>query len=98
MIVGAGFGFRALAGRLLGFVPFAGWAVKGAIAYARHARASARRRVALLRGALRDAASRTRASVAASRSVRRLPSIAVDATGGERRWRRPDSREAESCC
>jgi uncharacterized protein (DUF697 family) len=33
-VVGAGFGMRALARELLDFVPFAGWAVKGAIAYA----------------------------------------------------------------
>ena len=32
-VVGAGFGFRTLARQLLDFVPFAGWAVKGAIAY-----------------------------------------------------------------
>lgn len=32
--VGAGVGFRAAARRLLGAVPFAGWAVQGAIAYA----------------------------------------------------------------
>ena len=32
-VVGAGFGFRAIARKLLDFVPFAGWAVKGAIAY-----------------------------------------------------------------
>jgi len=33
-VVGAGFGFRAVARELLDFVPVAGWAVKGAIAYA----------------------------------------------------------------
>jgi len=32
-VVGAGFTFRAVARSLLDFVPFAGWAVKGAIAY-----------------------------------------------------------------
>jgi uncharacterized protein (DUF697 family) len=32
-VVGAGFTFRAIARSLLDFVPFAGWAVKGAIAY-----------------------------------------------------------------
>ena len=32
--VGGGFLFRALAREVLGFVPFAGWAIKGAIAYA----------------------------------------------------------------
>ena len=32
-VVGAGLGFRTLARELLDFVPFAGWAVKGAIAY-----------------------------------------------------------------
>jgi uncharacterized protein (DUF697 family) len=32
-VVGAGFGFRAVARELLDFVPFAGWAVKGAVAY-----------------------------------------------------------------
>jgi uncharacterized protein (DUF697 family) len=32
-VVGAGFGLRALARQLLDFVPLAGWAVKGAIAY-----------------------------------------------------------------
>jgi uncharacterized protein (DUF697 family) len=32
-VVGAGFGFRAVARELLDFVPVAGWAVKGAIAY-----------------------------------------------------------------
>jgi uncharacterized protein (DUF697 family) len=32
-VVGAGFGFRALARELLDFVPFGGWAVKGAVAY-----------------------------------------------------------------
>jgi uncharacterized protein (DUF697 family) len=32
-VVGAGFGFRAVARELLDFVPIAGWAVKGAIAY-----------------------------------------------------------------
>jgi uncharacterized protein (DUF697 family) len=32
-VVGAGFGFRAIARELLDFVPVAGWAVKGAIAY-----------------------------------------------------------------
>lgn len=32
--VGAGLGFRAAAYELLDFVPFAGWAVKGAVAYA----------------------------------------------------------------
>jgi uncharacterized protein (DUF697 family) len=32
-IVGAGFGLRAVARELLDFVPVAGWAVKGAIAY-----------------------------------------------------------------
>jgi uncharacterized protein (DUF697 family) len=33
-VVGAGFGMRALARRLLDIVPVAGWAVKGAVAYA----------------------------------------------------------------
>jgi uncharacterized protein (DUF697 family) len=33
-VVGAGFGMRAVARELLDFVPVAGWAVKGAIAYA----------------------------------------------------------------
>ena len=33
-VVGAGFGFRAVARELLDLVPVAGWAVKGAIAYA----------------------------------------------------------------
>jgi uncharacterized protein (DUF697 family) len=33
-VVGLGFGFRAVARELLGVVPFAGWAVKGAVAYA----------------------------------------------------------------
>jgi uncharacterized protein (DUF697 family) len=32
-VVGAGFGFRAIAREGLDFVPFLGWAVKGAIAY-----------------------------------------------------------------
>lgn len=32
-VVGAGFGFRAVARELLDFVPVAGWALKGAIAY-----------------------------------------------------------------
>jgi uncharacterized protein (DUF697 family) len=32
-VVGAGFGFRAVARQLLDFVPIAGWAVKGAVAY-----------------------------------------------------------------
>ena len=32
-VVGAGFGFRTIARELLDFVPVAGWAVKGAIAY-----------------------------------------------------------------
>ena len=32
-VVGAGFAFRAVARSLLDFVPFAGWAVKGAVAY-----------------------------------------------------------------
>jgi uncharacterized protein (DUF697 family) len=32
-VIGTGFGFRALARSLLGVVPFAGWAVKGGIAY-----------------------------------------------------------------
>ena len=32
-VVGAGFGFRAVARELLDFVPVAGWAIKGAIAY-----------------------------------------------------------------
>jgi uncharacterized protein (DUF697 family) len=32
-VVGAGFGFRAFAHQLLKFVPFAGWAAKGAVAY-----------------------------------------------------------------
>ena len=32
-VVGAGFGFRAVARELLDLVPVAGWAVKGAIAY-----------------------------------------------------------------
>jgi uncharacterized protein (DUF697 family) len=32
--IGAGLGFRSVARQLLGAVPFAGWAVKGAIAYA----------------------------------------------------------------
>jgi uncharacterized protein (DUF697 family) len=32
-VVGAGFGFRAVARELLNLVPVAGWAVKGAIAY-----------------------------------------------------------------
>jgi uncharacterized protein (DUF697 family) len=32
-VVGAGFGFRAIARQLLDFVPVAGWAVKGGIAY-----------------------------------------------------------------
>jgi uncharacterized protein (DUF697 family) len=32
-VVGAGFGFRALARELLDFVPVAGWALKGAVAY-----------------------------------------------------------------
>jgi uncharacterized protein (DUF697 family) len=33
-VVGAGVGLRAVARQLVGFVPFAGWAVKGAIGYA----------------------------------------------------------------
>ena len=33
-VVGAGFGFRAVARELLDFVPVAGWALKGAVAYA----------------------------------------------------------------
>ena len=33
-VVGAGFGFRAVARELLDVVPVAGWAVKGAVAYA----------------------------------------------------------------
>jgi uncharacterized protein (DUF697 family) len=33
-VVGAGFGFRAVAREALGFVPAVGWAVKGGIAYA----------------------------------------------------------------
>jgi uncharacterized protein (DUF697 family) len=32
-VVGAGFGFRALARQLLDVVPVAGWIVKGGIAY-----------------------------------------------------------------
>jgi uncharacterized protein (DUF697 family) len=32
-VIGAGFGLRAVARQLLGFVPFAGWAVKGGIAF-----------------------------------------------------------------
>jgi len=32
--IGGGFLFRALAREVLGFVPFAGWAIKGAVAYA----------------------------------------------------------------
>ncbi|HEV3407268.1 MAG TPA: DUF697 domain-containing protein [Gaiellaceae bacterium] len=32
-VLGAGFGFRAVARQALGFVPVAGWAVKGGIAY-----------------------------------------------------------------
>jgi len=32
-VVGAGFGFRALARQLLDLVPVAGWAVKGGVAY-----------------------------------------------------------------
>ena len=50
-VVGAGFGFRALAREALDLVPVAGWAVKGAVAYS-GTRASARRAPsALLRGA-----------------------------------------------
>ena len=33
-VIGSGLGFRAAARQLLGFVPVAGWAVKGAVAYA----------------------------------------------------------------
>ena len=33
-VVGAGFGLRAAARELIGLVPIAGWALKGAIAYA----------------------------------------------------------------
>ncbi len=33
-VVGAGFGFRAIARELLDVIPFAGWAVKGGVAYA----------------------------------------------------------------
>ena len=33
-VLGAGFGFRALAREALDFVPVAGWALKGAVAYA----------------------------------------------------------------
>jgi len=33
-VVGAGFGFRTVARELLDFVPFAGWAAKGVVAYA----------------------------------------------------------------
>jgi uncharacterized protein (DUF697 family) len=33
-VLGAGFGFRALAREALDFVPLAGWALKGAVAYA----------------------------------------------------------------
>jgi uncharacterized protein (DUF697 family) len=33
-VVGAGFGFRVIARELLDFVPVAGWAVKGGVAYA----------------------------------------------------------------
>jgi uncharacterized protein (DUF697 family) len=32
-VVGAGFGFRAIARQLLDFIPIAGWAIKGGIAY-----------------------------------------------------------------
>ncbi len=33
-VVGAGFGFRAVARELLDLIPVAGWAVKGGVAYA----------------------------------------------------------------
>ena len=33
-VVGGGFGFRAVARELLDLVPVAGWALKGAVAYA----------------------------------------------------------------
>jgi uncharacterized protein (DUF697 family) len=33
-VVGAGFGFRAVARQLVGLVPLAGWATRGAVAYA----------------------------------------------------------------
>ncbi|HKP17284.1 MAG TPA: DUF697 domain-containing protein [Gaiellaceae bacterium] len=33
-VIGSGLGFRALARRSIGFVPFVGWAIKGAVAYA----------------------------------------------------------------
>ena len=49
-VVGAGFGFRALARELLQFVPVAGWAVKGGVAYG-GTRARRRGRPALLRRA-----------------------------------------------
>jgi uncharacterized protein (DUF697 family) len=33
-VVGAGFGLRTLARELLDVIPFAGWAIKGGVAYA----------------------------------------------------------------
>jgi uncharacterized protein (DUF697 family) len=47
-VVGAGFGFRTIAREVLGVIPFAGWAVKGAISYAgtRAVGEAARRRFA----------------------------------------------------
>ena len=51
-VVGAGMGFRAVARELLGVIPIAGWAVKGAIAYAgTRAIGEAARRSFELRGA-----------------------------------------------
>ena len=46
-VVGAGFGFRAIARQLLDFVPFAGWAVKGADRLHRYARSARRPRSTL---------------------------------------------------
>jgi len=54
-VVGAGLGLRAVARELLDFVPVAGWAVKGAVAYA-GTRALGQAQIRLLQGATSPAA------------------------------------------
>ena len=58
--VGAGFGFRTLARTLLGVVPVAGWAVRGAVAYGgtRALGEAARRCFAVAESAEADPATR----------------------------------------
>ena len=90
-VVGAGFGFRAVARELLDVVPFAGWAVKGGGGLHRH-ESGRRGGGALLRGAHRRRLSHPRRQEVEVRPVLDLGS--PDRHGGDARMALTGHQEA----